>query len=338
MMQTKSNRRKLAKRLAVAALSTAVTAGVFVAPANMAPTASASGRYNQSQHTLVEGDRGTDVMALQYMLSSRGFSVGKVDGVFGPATEKAVRRFQKAKGFTVDGIVGPVTWTKVHVQVGTGKQNASKDVKALQLLLDEKTPSKLKVDGKWGPNTKSALRRFERVEGLKRNGIITDSEWSKLLGHFEKTNSSAICRSSVVSKTSEQWGTASTIGAIEKAAKGWDVGRYGKLTHEDISKVHGGDIANHTTHEVGLDADFSVFTKSKNQCNYRSKTWYKSYDRDATRAFIKRLKATGRVKVVYLNDDVLIREGLTKRLFSHDDHFHVRFKEHAFTHEGISYR
>ena len=62
--------------------------------------------------TLRKGDKGDDVKALQILLIGYGYSCGSygVDGSFGSATDKAVRAYQKDKGLSVDGIVGPKTW------------------------------------------------------------------------------------------------------------------------------------------------------------------------------------------------------------------------------------
>ncbi|MFQ5575305.1 MAG: N-acetylmuramoyl-L-alanine amidase, partial [Terriglobia bacterium] len=54
--------------------------------------------------------RGDDVRVVQKWLDSLGFPVGNADGIFGPATEKAVRTFQANIGLTRDGIAGPETF------------------------------------------------------------------------------------------------------------------------------------------------------------------------------------------------------------------------------------
>jgi len=55
---------------------------------------------------LIQGD---DVAELQERLLSLGFTPDRVDGVFGPNTEKAVRGFQRGVGLDVDGSLGPET-------------------------------------------------------------------------------------------------------------------------------------------------------------------------------------------------------------------------------------
>jgi peptidoglycan hydrolase-like protein with peptidoglycan-binding domain len=47
---------------------------------------------------------------LQQLLIGRGYEPGPVDGIFGPRTDAAVRRFQYDNGLAADGVVGPATW------------------------------------------------------------------------------------------------------------------------------------------------------------------------------------------------------------------------------------
>ena len=73
-------------------------------------------------HRLMHGgDRGWDVAALQFLLKSRGFGPGGVDGVFGPNTSAAVRGFQRAARLAVDGVAGRATLRALrHKQLEAG--------------------------------------------------------------------------------------------------------------------------------------------------------------------------------------------------------------------------
>ena len=64
---------------------------------------------------LRSGSRGTAVRELQYYLILAAAYDSTlpsltIDGVFGPATEAAVRAYQRSEGLTADGVVGRVTW------------------------------------------------------------------------------------------------------------------------------------------------------------------------------------------------------------------------------------
>jgi hypothetical protein len=64
---------------------------------------------------LSKGSKGNSVKALQTLLIGFGFSCGScgADGDFGASTQLAVKKFQSAKGLSVDGIVGSNTWSKL---------------------------------------------------------------------------------------------------------------------------------------------------------------------------------------------------------------------------------
>lgn len=59
---------------------------------------------------LAKGSKGDSVKALQILLNGLGYNCGTADGDFGAKTLDAVKKFQKAKGLTADGIVGAKTW------------------------------------------------------------------------------------------------------------------------------------------------------------------------------------------------------------------------------------
>jgi lysozyme len=58
---------------------------------------------------LKRGSRGEEVVRLQQRLADAGLDV-TADGIFGPHTEAAVKRFQARRGLVEDGVVGPLTW------------------------------------------------------------------------------------------------------------------------------------------------------------------------------------------------------------------------------------
>jgi N-acetylmuramoyl-L-alanine amidase len=53
--------------------------------------------------------RGDDVVDLQQRLSTLGFDTGRVDGIFGDRTSRALAEFQRNVGLPVDGIAGGAT-------------------------------------------------------------------------------------------------------------------------------------------------------------------------------------------------------------------------------------
>ncbi|MCP2328397.1 zinc D-Ala-D-Ala carboxypeptidase [Hamadaea flava] len=99
--------------LALAAFMT-LTASITAVFAAGAP-AHADGCYTWSR-VLKEGTSGEDVRQLQIRVSGYpGYNATlALDGEFGPATEAAVVRFQKAYGLAADGVAGEDTYAKIY--------------------------------------------------------------------------------------------------------------------------------------------------------------------------------------------------------------------------------
>ena len=75
--------------------------------------------------SLQRGFTGSDaVRAVQRRLKELGYYKGSADGDFGPATETAVKEFQKANGLTADGKVGEKTLAKMNAKTAVSYKEA----------------------------------------------------------------------------------------------------------------------------------------------------------------------------------------------------------------------
>ena len=104
-------------------------------------------------HVLAKGDEGSEVKALQENLIKLGYDLGSygADGDFGSATQKAVKKFQKDRGLTQDGIVGPQTYAELDeaLQELANKNNYTQK----QFIEDVQRCLGAGVDGIAGPIT-----------------------------------------------------------------------------------------------------------------------------------------------------------------------------------------
>jgi GH25 family lysozyme M1 (1,4-beta-N-acetylmuramidase)/peptidoglycan hydrolase-like protein with peptidoglycan-binding domain len=64
-----------------------------------------------ARQQIAYGSVGTEVKAAQYLLEYHGAKPGPADGIFGENAEAATNRFQTKNHLSVDGIIGPQTWS-----------------------------------------------------------------------------------------------------------------------------------------------------------------------------------------------------------------------------------
>ena len=95
---------------------------------------------------LREGDTGTEVQVLQYMLAvlaefDEVIPPLTVDGVFGPSTANAVQSFQRQTDLLPDGVVGEATWDALYREFASLEAVLQQDVARFPFQASELIPS-----------------------------------------------------------------------------------------------------------------------------------------------------------------------------------------------------
>ena len=147
---------------------------------------------------------------IQTALSVRGYYDGKLDGVYGSRTNKAISTFQADQGLTVDGEPTVRLLTQVLLSASSRPQEVpvpkqpeieNKPVEVKTVSVKPAKPAEarpdglvaqiqsglraygyeeLVVDGKMGANTATAIQRFQLDYGMKITGEPSDQVLEKL--------------------------------------------------------------------------------------------------------------------------------------------------------------
>ncbi len=128
------------------------------------------------KYSMILGMRGEDISELQKRLRNLGYLDSSATGYFGDETESAVKEFQKKNGLTSDGSAGHDTIEKLYAAdvtpnyIGSGEEGD--EVLSLQKKLKKLGYLTTEPDGKYGPDTVRAVKRFQESNGLIVDGYF----------------------------------------------------------------------------------------------------------------------------------------------------------------------
>jgi peptidoglycan hydrolase-like protein with peptidoglycan-binding domain len=141
-----------------------------------------------AEPTLKKGSKKPEVKDLQEALKTLGFNPGPVDGIFGAATEKAVKAFQTSVGIHADGIVGRITWLNIdeadHSEPVLRKGSKGLPVRRLQSRMTAAKFDTGGVDGRFGAKTEKAVKELQEQAALEIDGIVGPATW-EVVNTFE---------------------------------------------------------------------------------------------------------------------------------------------------------
>ncbi|WP_443058158.1 peptidoglycan-binding domain-containing protein [Streptomyces sp. JWR5-1] len=123
--------------------------------------------------TVRSGSDGSAVKAAQVQLNTYGHQLA-VDGVFGSGTAGAVRSFQKSKGLSVDGVVGPNTWRALITGSGSGGGgDGSKLTHSQATSMFRSAGINWSSSGNCSNRNVSTCTSFDQLRRTSAEGIVT---------------------------------------------------------------------------------------------------------------------------------------------------------------------
>ena len=132
------------------------------------------------------GDAGPAARVLMEALIARGAhpdAPASRDSDYGADDNELVLQFQRDHGLTVDGVVGPQTWSELLATVNPDETGPM--VKVLQTVLIVRSlirDAVANLDGIYGPMTQQRVRDFQKVSGIDPIAIVGPETWTALLG------------------------------------------------------------------------------------------------------------------------------------------------------------
>ncbi|HUY49561.1 MAG TPA: peptidoglycan-binding protein [Streptosporangiaceae bacterium] len=175
--------RRITFGLLGAGMIAAMTVGTVVPAADAAALSPAVASVRPAALTwpiVRQGAVGERVITIQYLLNQRINARLVVDGKFGPATDAAVRAFQRRNRLVADGIVGNATWSKLVVTVRKGSKGGA--VRAVQHQLRYAYGHKsVSVDGDFGAKTVNAVKVFQKNHKIVADGIVGVVTWNAMV-------------------------------------------------------------------------------------------------------------------------------------------------------------
>jgi len=166
------------------------------------------------------------VAEIQQILKDVNLNPGEVDGVMGDKTRRAIKAFQKTKGLRPTGKINqetqlaltrekenPTQVQKIVSEKTTAKSFKIKESKApasikeksevqdeimsyrlqsksrtkqIQTALNKAGFFKGDIDGKFGLQTKRAVRVFQKAKGLTADGIVGEKTWEELSKYLKE--------------------------------------------------------------------------------------------------------------------------------------------------------